>query len=104
MARQKKAGGEGNGTAANLGFEAKLWLAADKLRNNQAAQQHERRGVHLCKPSLVNHSSKASPFGAGNWAIRSGTGRIVHPANRQRNRIGLVRWYWSGACARPSGG
>ena len=25
-------GGNGNGNGANLGFEAKLWLAADKLR------------------------------------------------------------------------
>ena len=41
MARQKKAGGENNGTAANLGFEAKLWLAADKLRNNMDAAEYK---------------------------------------------------------------
>jgi type I restriction enzyme M protein len=33
MARGKSPLQNGNGTA-NLGFEAKLWLAADKLRNN----------------------------------------------------------------------
>jgi len=32
MARGKKAGTNGNG--ANLGFEAQLFLAADKLRKN----------------------------------------------------------------------
>ncbi|MGH8645605.1 MAG: type I restriction-modification system subunit M [Gammaproteobacteria bacterium] len=41
MARQKKNNGEGNGSAANLGFEAKLWLAADKLRNNMDAAEYK---------------------------------------------------------------
>ena len=41
MARQKKTGGEGNGSAAHLGFEAKLWLAADKLRNNMDAAEYK---------------------------------------------------------------
>jgi hypothetical protein len=27
-----------NATAANIGFEAKLWLSADKLRSNMDAQ------------------------------------------------------------------
>jgi len=31
----------GNGSAANLGFEAKLWLAADKLRNNMDAAEYK---------------------------------------------------------------
>ena len=30
-----------NGTAANLGFEAKLWLTADKLRNNMDAAEYK---------------------------------------------------------------
>src|SRR5690349_6945315 len=30
-----------NGTAANIGFEAKLWLAADKLRNNMDAAEYK---------------------------------------------------------------
>jgi hypothetical protein len=30
-----------NNTAANLGFEAKLWLAADKLRNNMDAAEYK---------------------------------------------------------------
>src|SRR5882724_11306994 len=41
MARQKKGNGEGNGSAAHLGFEAKLWLAADKLRNNMDAAEYK---------------------------------------------------------------
>ncbi len=30
-----------NGTAANLGFEAKLWAAADALRNNMDAAEYK---------------------------------------------------------------
>jgi len=41
MGRQKKGSGESNGSAANLGFEAKLWLAADKLRNNMDAAEYK---------------------------------------------------------------
>jgi len=40
MARAKSPGQNGNGTA-NLGFEAKLWLAADKLRNNMDAAEYK---------------------------------------------------------------
>ena len=28
-------------TTANIGFEAKLWLAADKLRNNMDAAEYK---------------------------------------------------------------
>ena len=34
-----------NNTAANLGFEAKLWLAADKLRNNTGRKATPPRAV-----------------------------------------------------------
>lgn len=38
---KKKAAKAENGSAANLGFEAKLWLAADKLRNNMDAAEYK---------------------------------------------------------------
>lgn len=38
MARKKKAE---KGSSANIGFEAKLWLAADKLRNNMDAAEYK---------------------------------------------------------------
>jgi type I restriction enzyme M protein len=38
--RKAKASSAGNGTA-NLGFEAKLWLTADKLRNNMDAAEYK---------------------------------------------------------------
>ena len=42
MAKKKAASGSAsNGIAANLGFEAKLWLTADKLRNNMDAAEYK---------------------------------------------------------------
>ena len=38
MARTKKTKSD---TAANIGFEAKLWQAADKLRNNMDAAEYK---------------------------------------------------------------
>jgi hypothetical protein len=35
-----KSGGQ-NGNGANLGFEAKLWAAADALRNNMDAAEYK---------------------------------------------------------------
>ena len=40
MARTKKEIGS-NSSTANLGFEAKLWLTADKLRNNMDAAEYK---------------------------------------------------------------
>jgi type I restriction enzyme M protein len=44
MAAKKAASGKSgksNGNGANLGFEAKLWLAADKMRNNMDAAEYK---------------------------------------------------------------
>src|SRR5208283_6101205 len=41
MARVKKPATKGNGNGANLGFEAKLWAAVDKLRNNMDAAEYK---------------------------------------------------------------
>jgi type I restriction enzyme M protein len=38
---KKSAGNTANTTAANLGFEAKLWAAADALRNNMDAAEYK---------------------------------------------------------------
>ncbi len=41
MAKKKRAKKKSsNGNGANLGFEATLWLAADKLRNNLDAAEY----------------------------------------------------------------
>ncbi|TWT29959.1 type I restriction-modification system subunit M N-terminal domain-containing protein [Blastopirellula retiformator] len=38
---KKKAAAKKDSSAANIGFEAKLWLAADKLRNNMDAAEYK---------------------------------------------------------------
>ena len=38
---KKKRAKKSNGNGANLGFEATLWLAADKLRKNMDAAKHK---------------------------------------------------------------
>ncbi|MFM2196765.1 MAG: Type restriction enzyme EcoKI protein [Verrucomicrobiota bacterium] len=41
MPARKKASSTAKNSSANLGFEAKLWLAADKLRNNMDAAEYK---------------------------------------------------------------
>ena len=41
MAKRKTTEKASNGNGANLGFEAKLWLAADKMRNNMDAAEYK---------------------------------------------------------------
>jgi type I restriction enzyme M protein len=42
MARKASSKPESSNSTANLGFEAKLWLTADKLRNNMDAAEYSR--------------------------------------------------------------
>ena len=39
--RSRQAADAKNGNTANLGFEAKLWAAADALRNNMDAAEYK---------------------------------------------------------------
>jgi type I restriction enzyme M protein len=42
LAKQQTVNGKpANGNGANLGFEAKMWMAADKLRNNMDAAEYK---------------------------------------------------------------
>jgi len=41
MKASKKSKGKATDTAANLGFEGKLWQPADKLRNNMDAAEYK---------------------------------------------------------------
>ncbi|HTE14649.1 MAG TPA: type I restriction-modification system subunit M N-terminal domain-containing protein, partial [Burkholderiales bacterium] len=41
MAAKKQTTTKSSDTSANLGFEAKPWLAADKLRNNMDAAEYK---------------------------------------------------------------
>ena len=41
MAKRKSAKSKSSSSGANLGFEATLWAAADKLRNNMDAAEYK---------------------------------------------------------------
>ena len=61
-----------NNTAANLGFEAKLWLAADKLRNNMDAAEYKHVVLGLIflkyiSDTFEDHRAKLMA-GQGNYA------------------------------------
>ena len=51
MAKKKKLAKKKDSNGANLGFEDKLWLAADKLRNNMDAAEYKHvvRGLIFLK-------------------------------------------------------
>ena len=49
MAKPNKARSASNGNA-NLGFEAKLWAAADALRNNMDAAEYSRAVYQIPHP------------------------------------------------------
>jgi len=52
MARQNKSRPTArNDTAANLGFEAKLWAAADALRNNMDAAEYRALNIFWVPPA-----------------------------------------------------
>lgn len=48
MARARSSPASSTSTAF-LGFEAKLWLAADKLRNNMDAAEYKNAGLQWAK-------------------------------------------------------
>ena len=45
-------------STATIGFEAKLWLTADKLRNNMDAAEYKHVVLGLLRPA---HSTSAVP-------------------------------------------
>jgi type I restriction enzyme M protein len=47
-------------STATIGFEAKLWLAADKLRNNMDAAEPERSGDS--QPQAARRASEARQY------------------------------------------
>jgi type I restriction-modification system DNA methylase subunit len=68
MARDRANGPRANGNgSANLGFEAKLWLAADKLRNNMDAAEYKHvvLGLIFAESAKLEKAIKANLKGLG---------------------------------------
>jgi type I restriction enzyme M protein len=80
MAKAKK-----NDTGANLGFEAKLWLAADKMRNNMDAAEYKHVVLGLIflkyiSDAFEEHQAKLREGTAdpdGEWYVKDAKQRYV---------------------------
>ena len=81
---------------ANLGFEAKLWLAADKLRNNRDAAEYKRVVLGLI---FQKHISDA--FEEVHARLAAGEGSP--PAPTPRRRTSTSPQTASGSARRPAG-
>ena len=60
MARAKSASAAKD-SAAHLGFEAKLWLAADKLRNNMDAAEYKHVVLGLTRSDVPERRLESDP-------------------------------------------
>lgn len=56
MARRRKKKRSGNDTAANLGFEEKLWQAADKMRGHMDAAEYKHVALGLIFLKYISDS------------------------------------------------
>jgi hypothetical protein len=59
MARAKSSSSEVSASTATIGFEAKLWLNADKLRNNTDAEDDT--ASSRCRRAVVAPAQAAAP-------------------------------------------
>jgi len=57
---KKEKTGATNNTGANLGFEAKLWAAADALRNNMDAAEYKHVVLGLIFLKYISDASTAA--------------------------------------------
>ena len=55
MTRAKRTS-SANNSSANIGFEAELWLAADKLRSNMDAAEYKQVALGLIFLKVISHS------------------------------------------------
>jgi hypothetical protein len=91
MARQKATKTNAKkDSSANLGFEAKLWLAADKLRNNMDAAEYKHIVLGLIFMftgfNRLNHTDLWGHLNFGRWmathhALPAADPFAAHPAD-----------------------
>ena len=95
---RKKRGKKANDQAANLGFEAKLWLAADKLRNNMDAAEYKHVVFELMFLKYISDGFEEmhQTLVAGEGGAVQMAEAVPEPASIMRD--GLAR-FWN-ACTR----
>ena len=92
MARAKAKGTDKkNGNGANLGFEAKLWLAADKLRNNMDAAEYKHVVLGLIFLKYISDAFEEQHAAARRRAGRKGPTRKTRTSTGPRTSSGCRR-------------
>lgn len=86
MARPRKTSGDAN-TTANLGFEAKLWAAADALRNNMDAAEYKHVVLGLI---FLKYISDA--FEARHAELETQRDEGADPEDRDEYRAANIFW------------
>ena len=94
--------GKSNGNGANLGFEAKLWLAADKLRNNMDAAEYKHVVLGLIFLKYISDS-----FEEMHQRLLADQGEGADPEDADEYRAENVFWVpkearWANLKPRPS--
>ena len=88
MARSKRnASNNNNGSSANLGFEAKLWAAADALRNNMDAAEYKHVVLGLI---FLKYISDA--FEAKHSELKAQRSQGADPEDRDEYRAASIFW------------
>ena len=89
MAASTNSNGIGDKSAANLGFEAKLWLAADKMRNNMDAAEYKHVVLGLIFLKYISDS-----FEERRTLLASNTGEFegANPEDRDEYLTANVFW------------
>lgn len=89
MARSKSPTSSADKSTANLGFEAKLWLAADKLRNNMDAAEYKHVVLGLIFLKYISDS-----FDAHHAKLKTGKGdyKGANPEDPDEYRAENIFW------------
>jgi hypothetical protein len=76
-------------SSANLGFEAKLWLAADKLRNNMEAAEYKHVGLGLIFLKYISDS-----FEEHHAKLIAGEGEYVGSSSEDPDEYRAENIFW----------
>jgi type I restriction enzyme M protein len=87
MARRNKKGAAESAATANLGFEAKLWAAADALRNNMDAAEYKHVVLGLI---FLKYISDA--FEAKHAELAAQQAEGADPEDRDEYRAASIFW------------
>jgi type I restriction enzyme M protein len=87
LAKQQTLNGKSNGNGANLGFEAKMWTAADKMRNNMDAAEYKHVVLGLI---FLKYISDA--FSEVHEELRNDSEKLADPEDKDEYKARNAFW------------